>query len=84
MVWRSLRNNRVCCRRRMDGFVSNECGRLRFFDELIAAAAAIPTGPAFQHISRLVAIPSERTSDSITLDQTTFQPFLIYTECRQL
>lgn len=45
MVWRSFRNRRVCCRRRIDGFVSNECGRLRFFDELMAAAAAIPTGP---------------------------------------
>lgn len=29
----------------MDGFVSNECGRFRFFDDTIAAAAAIPTGP---------------------------------------
>jgi hypothetical protein len=29
----------------MDGFVSNECGLFRFLDELMAAAAAIPTGP---------------------------------------
>jgi len=29
----------------MDGLVSNECGLLRFFDDTIAAAAAIPTGP---------------------------------------
>jgi len=29
----------------MDGLVSNECGLFRFFDDTIAAAAAIPTGP---------------------------------------
>lgn len=29
----------------MEGFVSNECGRFRFFDDTMAAAAATPTGP---------------------------------------
>jgi hypothetical protein len=31
----------------MEGFVSNECGRFLFFDDVMAAAAAIPTTPAF-------------------------------------
>lgn len=30
----------------MDGLVSNECGRLRFFADAMAAAAATPIGPA--------------------------------------
>lgn len=41
----SFRSNRLCCRLRMDGFVSNECGLFLFLDDTIAAAAAIPTGP---------------------------------------
>lgn len=43
---RNLRSSRFCWRFRIDGFVSNECGRLRFFADAIAAAAATPTGPA--------------------------------------
>ncbi len=42
----SYLNKRVCCRFRMDGLVSNECGRFRFFPVAIAAAAATPIGPA--------------------------------------
>lgn len=37
--------NLVCWRRRMEGFVSKECGLLRFFPVAMAAAAATPIGP---------------------------------------
>lgn len=37
--------NLVCWRLRIDGFVSNECGLLRFLTDTIAAAAATPVGP---------------------------------------
>lgn len=46
----NFRINRVCCRLRIDGFVSNECGRLRFFAVAIAAAAATPIGPVQREI----------------------------------
>lgn len=45
MVALNLRINRVCWRLRIDGFVSNECGLLRFLAVAIAAAAATPIGP---------------------------------------
>lgn len=41
----NFRNNRFCCRFRMEGLVSNEWGRFLFLAETMAAAAAIPTGP---------------------------------------
>jgi hypothetical protein len=40
-----LRKSRFCWRFLIEGFVSNECGRFRFFDDVIAAAAATPTTP---------------------------------------
>ena len=42
----SLRMSLVCCRFRIDGFVSKACGRFRFLADAMAAAAATPTGPA--------------------------------------
>lgn len=36
---------RVCCRFRIEGFVSKACGRLCFLPLAIAAAAAIPMVP---------------------------------------
>ena len=36
----------VCCRFLIEGFVSKECGRFRFFPVAMAAAAATPIGPA--------------------------------------
>ena len=40
--------SRVCCLFLTAGFVSNKCGLFRFLPELIAAAAAIPTGPTIK------------------------------------
>lgn len=57
----------------MDGFVSNECGRFLFFDDTIAAAAAIPTGPdRHKPLQRplMIADPLLRFSTSQTQTHT--------------
>jgi hypothetical protein len=42
----------------MDGFVSNECGLFRFLDELMAAAAAMPTGPEKKNLNQHLLLPT--------------------------
>lgn len=47
----TYRRSLVCCRFLIDGLVSKECGRFRFFPVAMAAAAATPIGPEQRNIN---------------------------------